>query len=544
MSLRSSRANKPASGILAALTLSVLLAAAAHPAAAGSADLAAAERQLAAGRAASRAGLMELLRIPSVSSAHAHAGDVAAAAAWLAARLARAGLEHVEVMSTNVAGAPEHAAAADGYGEEMFHPVVYADWLHSDDPAAPTLLIYGHFDVQPADPFELWTTPPFEPQVRDGDLYARGASDDKGHLYVPIAAVEAWLQSPAGKLPVNVKFLIEGEEEVGSPHLLAFLEKYASKFTADYAFSSDGGQVTPEQPGLCTGLRGSVALQVDVFAAECDSHSGTFGGGVANPLHALADMIASMRSREDGKLLIPGFYDDVDALTEEERSDFEEYAKHVPEAQVLGTIGANGTFGEKGFSFYERTWARPSVEVVGMWGGFSGDGIKTVLPAEAHAKLSARLVGKQDPATSAKQIASHFESLGCELPGIRVEVHKLAFEAKPYTMSKGGVGNRAASRVLTDVYHGATAAYFRMGGSIPVTGMLKDVLGLETVMFAFGHNDENVHAPDEYARLSSFDRGEIAYTRLFSVLAEEHREGGPSQEPCEGPEDGKCKAEL
>lgn len=487
------------------------------------ARLAAAERRLAAARPAARAALLDLLRIPSVSSAHAHRADVAAAADWLAARMADAGLENVGVMSTNVGGAAVDGGGLGG-GGEMFHPVVYADWMHAEDPGAPTLLIYGHVDVQPADPRELWTTPPFEPQVRDGKLYARGASDDKGHMYVPIVAVEAWLKSaPDARLPLNVKFLIESEEEVGSPHLPAFLRRHAAKFAADYVVSADGGQVAPDQPGLCTGLRGSVALQVDVYGGASDAHSGTFGGGVANPLHALADLLASMRRREDGALLIPGFYDAVEALTDEERADFARYATLKPVDALLATIGANETFGEGGFSFYERTWARPTVEVVGMWGGFTGDGMKTVLPAEAHAKLSARLVGKQDPAAAARQIISHLQETAASIPGVRVEVTKLSFEAQPYVMSKGGVGNRAAARVLTDVYDGVAPVYFRMGGSIPVTGILRDVLGVETVMFAFGHNDENVHAPDEFARLSSLDRGELAYTRLLSVLAEEHK---------------------
>lgn len=506
----------------------LLLCAAPSSASAPSDALTAVEARLASSRGANRDHLLQFLRIASVSTDPGRRDQVREAGEWLGKRLEAAGLENVQLMSTNV------DAVDEGGSDEFFPPVVYADWLHAADPAAPTLLIYGHYDVQPADPLDLWTSPPFEPRIQGDHIFARGASDDKGHMHVPIAAVEAWLNAVPSGLPVNVKFLFEGEEEVLSPHLLAFVKKHSAKFAADYAFSADGGQVAPEQPGLVMGLRGVAALQLDVYGASLDSHSGVYGGGIANPLQALTEILATIRDRESGHVLVPGFYKHVKPLDDEERSDFAKFEETMPVHDSLAMIGANVSTGEKGYSFYERTWARPSLEVVGMWGGFQGVGIKTVLPASAHAKISARLVYNQDPAEAIEAVAQHLKNVAADMPGIRAQISVMNVKAKAFLASKQGIAIRAATRVLTDVYNGTPPVYRRMGGSIPVTAILDDVLGLETVIFAFGHSDENIHAPDEFARLSSFDRGETAYARLFHVIAEEHRTGDQQTE-------GKCK---
>jgi acetylornithine deacetylase/succinyl-diaminopimelate desuccinylase-like protein len=503
------------------------------PAAPPSPALLATERLLSLARPQNTAELLSFLRYPSISADPTRAASTAAAASWLADRLVRAGLRNVAVLQTTPSGAaPPLEDAHLSPDTELFHPAVYGDWLSAADPAAPTLLIYGHYDVQPSTPDDEWTSPPFEPEIRHARVYARGASDDKGHIHVPIAAVEAWLSANNGSLPVNVKFLIEGEEEVGSPHLLPLLQKHKHLLQADYVFSADGGQVGPDTGGLCLGLRGSVALQVDVHGADSDSHSGTFGGGVHNPAQALSHILASLRHVEDGRALVPGFYDDVVDLTSEERADFAAYEEVKPVSETLASIGAKGGnsgFGERGYSFYERTWARPTLDIVGMWAGYTGPGIKTVLPASAHAKLSARLVEGQTPDVAADQIQRHVKVVAQGLgDGVEVTVTRLAFTAAPYVAHKGGVANRVAARVLGGLYPGGEKklVYFRMGGSIPVTAMFKDVLGVETVMFAFGGGD-NVHAPDEFAPLADFEKGEIGYARLLEVVAYEHRVAGP-----------------
>lgn len=277
--------------------------------------------------------LIDFVSIPSVSSDRDHAHDVRECAKWLKADLQDAGLENVEILETKG------------------HPSVYADWLRADDPDAPTVLIYGHFDVQPADPVDLWTTPPFEPHVREGKLYGRGASDDKGNMYVPVVAIKAYLKT-FKKLPVNVKLLLEGEEEIGSPHMRQLLEHHAAKFAADYAFSADGGMVSPTTPSLCLMLRGAFAMELTLRTADRDMHSGSFGGGVQNPLHAMAHLLASLHDMETGRINVHGYYDDVDDLTEEERADIAKYP--VPESERLRHEGVNVSVGEIGFNFYER----------------------------------------------------------------------------------------------------------------------------------------------------------------------------------------------
>ncbi|MGB9752780.1 MAG: dipeptidase [Roseiflexus castenholzii] len=439
------------------------------------------------------AELLDFLHIPSVSALPEHAGDVQRAAEWVAERMRTAGIESVQILPTGG------------------HPVVYGDWLHA--PGKPTVLIYGHFDTQPADPLELWEHPPFEPLVRDGRVYARGASDDKGNMLPPILAVEALLRT-TGALPVNVRFLFEGQEEIGSPQIPAFVKAYREMLACDLVVSSDGGQWSETEPVILTGLRGGCGVQIDVRGPNRDLHSGIYGGAVQNPIHALASILASMRGA-DGRILVEGFYDAVQLLTDDERRRF----ASVPfdEAAYMADLGVTALWGEAGYTVYERTWARPTLEINGVWGGFQGEGVKTVLPAEAHAKITCRLVANQDPATIVELIKSHVQQH--TPPGVTVTVTPLKFLAKPYLMPFDHSGNRAARDVLVHMY-GREPYEVRSGGSIPICTILLDELGVYTVNFAFALEDERQHSPNEFFRLSSFRRGQEGYCLLLERLAD------------------------
>jgi acetylornithine deacetylase/succinyl-diaminopimelate desuccinylase-like protein len=437
--------------------------------------------------------LCEYLRIPSVSSLSEHVVDVQRAAQWVARRLAAAGIENVEIMATGG------------------HPVVYGDWLHA--PATPTVLIYGHFDVQPADPFELWTSPPFEPEIRNGRIYGRGATDDKGNSLIPVLAVEALLDT-TGRLPVNVKFLFEGQEEIGSPQLPSFMEKHRDRLSSDLVISADGTQVGEDQPGLFVGFKGLGALQIDVVGANRDLHSGVFGGAVANPIHALADMIGTMHDRE-GRITVDGFYDAVVPLSEDDRRQIAE-VPHDDE-QFRRSVGVDELFGEDGYSTFERAWARPTLEVNGIWGGFQGEGFKTVLPSEAHAKISCRLVPDQDPGRIVETVTRHVKNH--TPPGVRVSVVPLEGSAPPYLMPADHPGNRVAAEVLTELY-GTEPYYVRSGGSLPICGYFRDILGVDSLNFSFALEDEDFHSPNEFFRLASFEKGQRAYGMLLEKLAE------------------------
>jgi len=435
--------------------------------------------------------LFEFLRIPSISSLAEHAGDVRQAADWVAERLKAAGIEAIEVLPTGG------------------HPVVYGQWLHAS--GGPTILIYGHFDIQPVDPIELWSQPPFEPVIKDDRLYARGASDDKGNMLAPILAVEALLRT-GGKLPVNVKFFFEGQEEIGSPQLSDFISSHRDLLACDLILSADGGQWTSDQPVLVVGRRGLCALQLDLKSATHDVHSGTYGGTFLNPIHALAHLIDSMRG-PDGQIIVDGFYDDVLALSAAER----EQIARTPydEDAYMGELGLKQLSGEPGYTTYERAWIRPTLEVNGIWGGFQGQGVKTVIPSEAHAKITCRLVPDQDPAKIFELIAAHVEK---HLPaGTAASVKKLAGTADPYVIPREHPGNQAARATLRELY-GKEPYVIRTGGTIPVSGIFLKYLNAHMVNFAFGLNDENIHAPDEFFRVNSFKRALNAYCLMLERL--------------------------
>jgi acetylornithine deacetylase/succinyl-diaminopimelate desuccinylase-like protein len=438
--------------------------------------------------------LMDFLRIPSISALPEYAPEVQRAAEWVVDRMTAAGIENAKVMPTGG------------------HPVVYGDWLHA--PGKATIMIYGHFDTQPADPIDLWSRPPFEPVVVGDRIYARGASDDKGNMLIPILAAEAMLKGE-GALPVNVKFLFEGQEEIGSPQLTDFVRAHKELLACDVVFSSDGGQYSEAEGAVLVGRKGLCGVQIEVQGAKSDVHSGTYGGAIQNPIHALALILNSMRS-PDGKITIDGFYDNVVPLTAEDRASM----AMVPfdEEKFKRELGIDDVFGEPGYTTLERAWARPTLDVNGIWGGFQGEGTKTVLPCKASAKLTCRLVPDQDPNQIMDLIEAHVARF--TPAGVKVAVKRFPGTAKPYHIPRNHPGNEAARAVLEDVY-GKPPYYIRTGGTIAVCHTFLSILGVHTVSFAFGLNDECVHAPNEFFRLSSWDRGQAAYCKLFIRMGQD-----------------------
>jgi acetylornithine deacetylase/succinyl-diaminopimelate desuccinylase-like protein len=414
--------------------------------------------------------MLEFFRIPSISSLPQNAADVQHAAEWVAKRMGAAGIENVQILPTGG------------------HPVVYGDWLHA--PGRSTVMIYGHFDTQPVDPLNLWTNPPFEPTITGDRIYARGATDDKGNMFVPIIVAEAFLKT-AGKLPINVKFVFEGQEEIGSPQLPPFVAAQKKLLACDLVLSADGGQWKEDQPALLVGLKGICGLQIDMKGARGDLHSGVYGGAVQNPLHAMAALIASMRG-PDGRILVDGFYDDVVPLSTQDRADIA--AVPLDEKQWKADLGVTELCGEPGYTTLERAWARPTLEVNGLWGGFQGTGTKTVLPSEAHAKITCRLVVNQKPAKIVELITAHVHRH--VQPGVTVNVVPSMGTAVPYVIAADHPGNKAAGAVLTKLY-GKAPYNIRMGGTVPVCPLFLKELGAYTVSFGFGLEDEQVHAPNE-----------------------------------------------
>jgi len=434
--------------------------------------------------------LIELLRIPSVSAADVHASDVMLAAKWVAARMKRAGVENVALHPTGP------------------HACITGDWLHA--PGKPTILLYGHFDVQPADPLELWDTPPFEPHIADGRIYARGAADMKGNLLLCLIAVEALLAA-TGELPVNVKFLFEGQEEIGSRDLAPFVAANRELLACDLVLTPDGGQWAEGQPAMMMGTKGVCALQIDLETAEMDLHSGIYGGAVPNAVHELVALLGSMRG-SDGRILVEGFYDQVVPLTAEERAALAEVPFDADEYRA--PLGIDSLVGEPGFSTYERAWARPTLEVNGIWGGYQGDGVKTVIPAKAHAKITCRLVANQDPDTVLEKLEAH---IARHRPAGRVSVTRQAGKARAYSMPATHPGAQAVAGVLAEQY-GRPPYYVRSGGTLPIMDMFLQELNAYTVDVGFALDDERMHSPNEFFRLADYERGQAVYALLLERL--------------------------
>jgi acetylornithine deacetylase/succinyl-diaminopimelate desuccinylase-like protein len=449
------------------------------------------------------AELTQYLAIPSVSALPEHAADVRRCAEWTADHLRTIGLQNVRVIDT--AG----------------HPVVYGDWLNAA--GAPTVLIYGHYDVQPVDPLDLWQTPPFEATVRDNELFARGATDDKGQLFVHIKALEAHLKH-AGSLPINVRVIFEGEEEIGSPNLDQFIREHKDELACDVVVISDSPMFEKGMPSICYGLRGLSYYQIDLRGTASDLHSGSFGGAVANPAFVLAQLLSQMKDR-GGHVKIPGFYDDVRELTEREREEI----KRLPfnEKQYKKQLAAPKLHGESGYSVLERVWARPTFEVNGLLSGFTGEGAKTVIPAVAMAKVSMRLVPNQDP----DKIAALFEDYVKKAAPKSVEVKVTRMHGgKPWMTELDGPFIQAATRAL-EIGFNRTPVYTREGGSIPVVSTFQSELHAPTVLFGFGLPDENAHAPNEKLDLGNFYNGILASAYLYEEIG---KVGARNEEPGAG----------
>ncbi|HEX9563595.1 MAG TPA: dipeptidase, partial [Gemmatimonadaceae bacterium] len=440
------------------------------------------ETWIAANTGPATAELFDFLRIPSISARSEHRDDVARAAAWLASRMRDAGLQ-AEVLPT--AG----------------HPVVLGEWRGAG-PDAPTYLIYGHYDVQPPEPIELWTSPPFEPVVRDGRLFARGAVDDKGQLYLHLKALQAHLMA-TGRLPANVIFLAEGEEEVGSAHLAPFVEQHAARLACDGVIISDSAMFAPGLPSILFSLRGLAYLQLDVQGPKSDLHSGSYGGAVVNPATALARIIASFHDA-DRRVAIPGFYDQVVAWEPEVRRQIRELP--FLDETFREEAGSPELGGEEGYSTLERIWTRPTVEVNGLLSGYTGEGAKTVLPARAMAKVSCRLVPDQDPDAIAALVADHVRRTAP--PEVTVTVTPL-HHGRPWRAALTGPLFEAGRRALERAF-GRAPVLTGEGGSIPVVGDFQRILGAPVLLMGFGLPGENAHAPDEWMSVANFEKGMLA----------------------------------
>jgi acetylornithine deacetylase/succinyl-diaminopimelate desuccinylase-like protein len=455
-------------------------------------DMASVDAYLEAHRYDFEEQLKALIRIPSVSAQPDHDADTRRAAERIRDDLAAMGLP-AELIETKK------------------HPLVYAEWLGAA--GKPTLLIYGHYDVQPPEPLEPWLSPPFEPTIRNGNLYARGATDDKGQMFTHLKAAEAWLKT-TGKLPVNVKFLIEGEEEVGGANLEEYVGTHADRLACDYAVISDSSQLAPGMPAITYGLKGLAYFELLVQGANRDLHSGTYGGAVANPINALCEILATLKG-PDGKIRIAGFYDSVRPLEDWERADFARLP--FSEAAFQAELAVPALTGEAGYSTLERKWARPTCDINGIFGGYAGPGPKTVLPCKAGAKFSFRLVPDQDPKTVEGQLREHLARV-CP-PGVTYEL--LTHHGAPAVLVDVDTpGVRAAMRAVETGF-GTKPVFIREGGSIPVVGLIKQRLGVDTLLLGWGQNDDNLHGPNEKFSLADFHRGIKSSAHLFDELARE-----------------------
>lgn len=423
--------------------------------------------------------LKELLRIPSISTLAENKADMMTAANFVLNKLTNAGMENARIIETKG------------------HPLVYADWLHA--PGKPTVLVYGHYDVQPVDPIELWDSPPFEPTIKGDNIYARGATDDKGQMYMHIKTAEAFFKTK-GKLPLNLKFIIEGEEEIGSGNLEEFVNKNQDMLKCDAVMISDTSLYGPGIPTLTYGLRGLCYMEVKVTGPNRDLHSGTFGGGVDNPINVLAEMISKLKDK-NGKIKIPGFYKDVINLTKKERENF----KRLPfsEKQYAKTLGVKELKGEKGYTTLERVWARPTLDCNGIVGGFTGEGAKTVLPSKATAKISMRLVPDQDPKKIGKLFSKYITKIAPK--SVKLEIKDL-HGAYPIATSLDDKATTAAANALSKVF-GKKTVFMREGGSIPIVVTFAKKLKAAPVLMGMGLNTENLHSPNEHFNLNHFHLG-------------------------------------
>ncbi len=422
--------------------------------------------------------LLDLLRIPSISADVKYSADVNRAAEFVKQQLISAGADKVEVCPTK------------GF------PIVYGEKII--DAKLPTVLVYGHYDVQPADPINLWNSPPFEPVIKDGNIYARGACDDKGQMYMHVKAFEMMLRNNA--LPCNVKFMIEGEEEVGSVNLETFAVENKAKLQSDVVLISDTSMIANDFPSITTGLRGLAYMEVEVTGPNRDLHSGVYGGAVANPINVLCDMIASMQDK-DGRITIPGFYDDVQEVSKEERAqmaqapfDLDEYKKHLDIDEVKG---------EAGYSTLERVSIRPTLDVNGIWGGYTGEGAKTVLPSKAYAKISMRLVPNQKSEKIMQLFETHFKKIAPAYVKVKVSPHHGGEAAVTPTDS---IAYKAAARAMEKTF-GKTPVPLRSGGSIPIVTMFEKVLGIKSVLLGFGLDSDAIHSPNEKYGLFNYYKG-------------------------------------
>lgn len=438
--------------------------------------------------------LTECLKIPSVSTDPVFKNHILECAHFVKSHLEKIGLESVQIFPT--AG----------------HPIVYAQWCHA--PGKPTVLLYGHYDVQPADPLELWTTPPFEPTIRDGNLYARGVSDDKGQVFCHLNAIEAWLQA-TGALPVNVKIIIEGEEEIGSPHLTSFITEHRELLKADVALVSDTPMIALNTPSICFSLRGLLYLEITATGANSDLHSGQNGGAVPNPINALATIISKLKN-DQGLVLIPGFYEDVLPISEEVHQAL--LSLPHSDAAYAQHLGLDTLTGESEFTSLERRWLRPTLDCNGIIGGYTGEGAKTVIPSQAKLKLSMRLVANQDPHKIEKAFKDFLPSI--TPPGIQLalQVHSGAFPAR---INPQHPAIQAGIKALEKAFN--TQAHLQgEGGTIPVVNEFEKQLGIQTVLMGFNLIEDGIHAPNEKFSLSNYQKGTLASTYFWEELALKH----------------------
>lgn len=422
--------------------------------------------------------LFDLLRIPSVSADKAYEKEVFRCADFVKTKLEQAGADAVKIYPT------------EGY------PIVYGEKLV--DPSKPTVLVYGHYDVQPADPIELWDSPPFEPVIKNERIYARGSSDDKGQMYMHIKAFEVLMQNDA--LPCNVKFMFEGEEEVGSDNLGDFVKAYKDLLEADVILISDTGIISNEHPSITTGLRGLSYVEVEVTGPNRDLHSGMYGGQVANPINVLCEMIASLRD-ENKHITIPGFYDDVAELSDEERAEMAKAP--FSEEEYKASLYIAATEGEKGYTTLERVSIRPTLDVNGIWGGYTGEGAKTVIASKAHAKISMRLVPNQSSEKITKLFSDHFNKIAPPSVKVKVTPHH---GGEPAVTPTDSVAYQAASKAFEETW-GKTPIPMREGGSIPIVALFEKELGLKTVLMGFGLDEDAIHSPNESYGIFNFVKG-------------------------------------